>query len=459
MEFKDAHSYLLRQCIGQDLQLFPRLSRDAASVGGVGNRIISRAYFDSTLAPLLVDHFDANVNLELAYSAAVGNQGRSIDRHPVEHVQPLKLPRPQHPLRENTKLYQENGKIGKGKTTRTVFYPDDHEDDSEPEIEQESVSQRARFIPGTQQVLHTYRQARQWTDEEVGICLKIMRQMVRGKRNKRIRQNQFDLSSERLKSEHNIDRSPGSVLAKWKRDWSYWPEFQKSPRTGDNDDNNEVNKKEGGRQRASSLEQEEEEEDDEEEETEEEEEEEEETEEEEEEEEEEEAGGEDSAHSDTGPRGNPSAKDGETDHEPVDKSPLCTKSRIDQASSARIVTRGMSKFVASDKRTTNNLFQQSRNHSVDAISGFVDADKSSLQFKSTWDQILEHRRKHSMEAPGAEGDLPFPLEDAPDDTATSARPRDQISNVQRFIDSSAAQDIDDEIKKLERFVQSLSNQP
>jgi len=41
--FKDAHSYLLRQCIGKDLTLFSPLSREAANMGDISSRIISRA--------------------------------------------------------------------------------------------------------------------------------------------------------------------------------------------------------------------------------------------------------------------------------------------------------------------------------------------------------------------------------------------------------------------------------
>ncbi|CAD0026231.1 unnamed protein product, partial [Aureobasidium pullulans] len=90
-EFKDAHQYLLRECIGSDLSRFPSSARNVYTKRKIPDRIISKARFDSTLAPLLVEHFDAVVDLQLAYQAVVKNQGKSVDHVECEYVNPVRL--------------------------------------------------------------------------------------------------------------------------------------------------------------------------------------------------------------------------------------------------------------------------------------------------------------------------------------------------------------------------------
>ncbi|THY03007.1 hypothetical protein D6D02_08256 [Aureobasidium pullulans] len=90
-EFKDAHQYLLRECIGSDLSCFPSSARNVYTKRKIPDRIISKARFDSTLAPLLVEHFDAGVDLQLAYQAVVKNQGKSVDHVECEYVNPVRL--------------------------------------------------------------------------------------------------------------------------------------------------------------------------------------------------------------------------------------------------------------------------------------------------------------------------------------------------------------------------------
>ncbi|THY13198.1 hypothetical protein D6D00_10232 [Aureobasidium pullulans] len=90
-EFKDAHQYLLSECIGSDLSRFPSSARNGYTKRKIPDRIISKARFDSTLAPLLVEHFDAGVDLQLAYQTVVKNQGKSVDHVECEYVNPVRL--------------------------------------------------------------------------------------------------------------------------------------------------------------------------------------------------------------------------------------------------------------------------------------------------------------------------------------------------------------------------------
>ncbi|THW12436.1 hypothetical protein D6C89_08374 [Aureobasidium pullulans] len=119
-EFKDAHQYLLRECIGSDLSCFPSSARNVYTKRKIPDRIISKARFDSTLAPLLVEHFDAGVDLQLAYQAVVKNQGKSVDHVECEYVNPVRLA-------TNQKGLKPNGVGNKGK----CFDEDDHQDDEE----------------------------------------------------------------------------------------------------------------------------------------------------------------------------------------------------------------------------------------------------------------------------------------------------------------------------------------
>ncbi|THV64605.1 hypothetical protein D6D28_09780 [Aureobasidium pullulans] len=119
-EFKDAHQYLLRECIGSDLSRFPSSARNVYTKRKIPDRIISKARFDSTLAPLLVEHFDAGVDLQLAYQAVVKNQGKSVDHVECEYVNPVRLA-------TNQKGLEPNGVGNKGK----CFDEDDHQDDEE----------------------------------------------------------------------------------------------------------------------------------------------------------------------------------------------------------------------------------------------------------------------------------------------------------------------------------------
>lgn len=119
-EFKDAHQYLLRECIGSDLSRFPSSARNVYTKRKIPDRIISKARFDSTLAPLLVEHFDAGVDLQLAYQAVVSNQGKSVDHVECEYVNPVRLA-------TNQKGLEPNGVGNKGK----CFDEDDHQDDEE----------------------------------------------------------------------------------------------------------------------------------------------------------------------------------------------------------------------------------------------------------------------------------------------------------------------------------------
>lgn len=641
---KDSHSYLLRQCVGQNLTSFPPLSRDAAVLGDVSNRIISRAYFDSILAPLLVEHFDATVDLRLAYYAAVESQGLSIDRSPVKRGGPLNVPQIQPLSRSHTEPHRDNGKTGKGTSTRTVFHPDDHEDDSEPEIELKNETRRVLHLPETQQVPQVHREER-WTGRENEACLEIIRQVLRGVRGKRLRWVKVGEIAKRLKTEHHINRSCNAPWGKWCIDWSHLPEFEKRklPRAGDTDDNRvskevprqwddkeieiclelmrqiwrvdrdltsdwrkctqisqrlktehnihrpcssiqkrwradwrhrpefeslrrkgenddiaNINKKKERRQGPHRFEEEEE--DWEEEEWEEEEDEDEEEWEEAEQEQEddgyqeyEEEGDEDSVRPAADPvapalaiasrkstawsaeedaacvslmkevctlpkyaaiastekrfevvanrmkleggfernangvrlqwnRRLREASKFEDRSERKLSSKLITSAlgqriksssspaqyteasnlRSERPSSARRNTarspRGVSKSDAKDKRTTNNLFQQSRDISVDVISQFVNAGKWPLQFKSTWKQILEHRRQNGMEASGSEDNPPYPLEEALGDAVTSGKARKVgAMGPQAAIDSALVQNINDEIRILTRFAESSSD--
>lgn len=119
-EFKDAHQYLLRECIGSDLSRFPSSARNGYTKQKIPDRIISKARFDSTLAPLLVEHFDAGVDLQLAYQAVVRSQGKSVDHVECEYVNPVRLA-------TNQKGLEPNGVSNKGK----CFDEDDHQDDEE----------------------------------------------------------------------------------------------------------------------------------------------------------------------------------------------------------------------------------------------------------------------------------------------------------------------------------------
>lgn len=119
-EFKDAHQYLLRECIGSDLSRFPSSARNGYTKQKIPDRIISKARFDSTLAPLLVEHFDAGVDLQLAYQAVVRSQGKSVDHVECEYVNPVRLA-------TNQKGLEPNGVSNKGK----CFDEDDHQDDEQ----------------------------------------------------------------------------------------------------------------------------------------------------------------------------------------------------------------------------------------------------------------------------------------------------------------------------------------
>ncbi|THY19804.1 hypothetical protein D6D01_06988 [Aureobasidium pullulans] len=119
-EFKDAHQYLLRECIGSDLSRFPSSARNGYTKQKIPDRITSKARFDSTLAPVLVEHFDAGVDLQLPYQAVVRSQGKSVDHVECEYVNPVRLA-------TNQKGLELNGVIDKGK----CFAEDDHQGDEE----------------------------------------------------------------------------------------------------------------------------------------------------------------------------------------------------------------------------------------------------------------------------------------------------------------------------------------
>lgn len=533
--FKDVHSYLLRQCVGQDLASFSPLSRDAAVLGDVSNRIISKAYFDSTLAPLLVEHFDADVDLLLAYYAAVQSQDLSIDRSPVKCGGPLKMSEPQPLPRSDTKCHRDNGKTGKGKSTRTAFHPDDHKDDSEPETEQGNDTRQVLHFPETQQLPQVHRQTGRWTSQENDACLEMVRQVLLSKRDKKLRWHKVEKIAERLRTEHHINRSSAAIWARWRADWRHLPEFKKGDANGNGvspvhkdgrrewddtevkiclelmrqlmcvegdktsvyhkcdqiskrlktehktnrprksiyhrwrtdwcyrpefksllqkGDNDDINKRNGRHQEPHGFEEGEEEqsrqyehEDDGDEEH----------------EDEEDEQEEDSAQSDTSSRGNSpehSAQKDATDHEAVDDSHPRTKSQNEQVSHVSKlgprVTRAMSKSDARDKRTTNNLFQQSRNISLDVISRYIDSGKS--KFTPNWKQIVKHREDNRMEASASKDNSPFPLEEVLDGTATSAKPRNGLEktgvDTLTTLGKNRVELIEEEVKDLRRFAKS-----
>jgi hypothetical protein len=244
VKFEDAHKYLLRQCIGADLTLFPRWSRDPATAGDASNRMISRAYFDSTLAPLLKEYFDADVDLELAYSAAVESQGRSIDRGPVEPKGLSDVPR-QPPV-----LPKEPFKPRKANYHQEYEYEDDEETFPPRRIKPDPDTQQPppRVQQHPPQVRLNNRGLERRKPEESKACLAIIRQIAR-ETGGIVPRPPFAEISRRLRAEHNIDRTNNSIRIKWNSDWCGRTEFRVPGSRGDNDDSHGINKKNKIRQK------------------------------------------------------------------------------------------------------------------------------------------------------------------------------------------------------------------
>ncbi|KAG9597798.1 hypothetical protein KCU97_g4205, partial [Aureobasidium melanogenum] len=220
--FVDAHSYLLRQCIGENLKLFSSLARDFAQVGEVSSRIISRAYFDSTLALILREHFDTNVDLELAFEAVVASQAGSLDRRPVKRVNTGREPRLAIPRGDNGRHQR---KARHKQPVNCMGQYDDGEDDSEHELQKPAKPIKNEF-DGKEELARDRSKPRQqnWTPQETNICLEIIRQTFLKHQDTRLRRNEV---AKRLQAEHNIYRSLLSIGNKWLNEWRYLPEFRK----------------------------------------------------------------------------------------------------------------------------------------------------------------------------------------------------------------------------------------
>lgn len=125
--FEDAHSHLLRECIGEDLKLSSHMTKKASNARTGGFSIITRPYFDRHLAPILSKDFDEEIDLELAYIAVGTSQSKLVQKIPP-------------------KVKDNKGDRGKGGTTQPIQYPDDGEDDSEGEYERRIPIKKERRI-------------------------------------------------------------------------------------------------------------------------------------------------------------------------------------------------------------------------------------------------------------------------------------------------------------------------
>ncbi|KAH0367169.1 hypothetical protein KCU65_g4851, partial [Aureobasidium melanogenum] len=386
--FAEAHSYLLRQCIGDDLKQFPPLARDPAQGGEVNSRIISRAYFDSTLAPILCEHFDTNVDLELAFQAAVASQGGSLDRNPVKHITPVRGFRPAIP-EDHVSRRQEKGKRKQPFDGKDQY--DDEGDDSEGHysgpaapikkehgIKEEFTPDRNRVLPHV------------WTPKVTRRCLKIIRQVLIEKQTTRLPRREV---SRRLQAKYGIYRSATSIGRKWTRQWRQLPEFEEmlaqirvnNDQEEESDGADEAEDSEGaddpgderdGTDDADDTD---------------------------------ESNESDDAIEDAAEDGLGDAPEDEADEvedtaqteEPVkEQSPVPHRqSQNHQYPNTGRTTRRMTR-ARTEERTTNDLYQKSLDIPAEIIAQFINTGRSSPFFTPNWKEVLNHRTVNGMTAVG-----------------------------------------------------------
>lgn len=424
-DLADAHSDLLRQCIGEDLRRFPSLARDFAQVGDVKRRIISRAYFDSTLAPILRKHFDKDVDLELAYRAVVASQSQWLDRNPRKHITPNREPRPVVP-RGNNHRTQGRGRHklpfdGKGQF-------DDRQDDSERDYASEEKpikndSDAAESMAaGYQKILRT---RNVWSRKETGHCMDVIRQLIAEGFNGGIMQELWREVHHRLVIEHNSERTLAAIRMRWFQTWKFRREYADIARhleTMVKNKKDEGNKKKRTFQNDNIANEE----------------------------------AERSANSPSATSDSPgneidgaatNAQDLEQAMINEQHSPSRTQAHTGQDPRARVNTRSTPDPEAREKRITNSLYQASRDLSLEVIARFLERGNPSL--RRYWNEVSEHRLRNDMENSGPVNAPPFPLVGL---SNHSQIPRDsRHSAIENIALDQQEKNIEDDIRKFKRF--------
>lgn len=452
MEFKDAHSHLLHKCVGEDLGLFPRLARNFAQVGDASNRIISRAYFDSTLAPILLQHFDKNVDIELAYSAVVDCQGKSVDRLPApKHAMQIRMLQAR-PSSMNLSSWKHGaGGYLQPLLNPPIFHPSKgggaNEDDEEPDYPQAEKSIKpdpditenitpGYQTPGYQEVVRT---RNNWTDEETDACISTIVQVVAERaENGTLARGTWPQIMERLVSEHKIQRTTPAVRNRWYDHWSLLPENKETvqllksrytsnnvsriDRDGEEESSQNDNDSES-RSRAS-------------------------------------------ADSSVVRLQLDSSEDGAEEHATdvhgSDQAPSHElqppprgQARIGHHLQNRTTTRSMSSSdsMIKDKQITNKFYQQSRDVPSEVIARFLERGNPSL--RRHWNEVSEHRLSNDMTTLGPQHAPPFPLVgllDHPQVPQDSRHPHRGIGDIAL---EQQEKDVEDDIRKFKRFAESF----
>lgn len=419
--FVDAHSYLLRQCIGENLKLFPSLARNFAQVGEVSSRIISRAYFDSTLAPILREHFDTNVDLELAYEAAVASQAGSLDRNPVKRVNPGREPRLAISRGDN---HRNQGQSRHKLPFDGKFQYDDGKDDSEPELtrDEKPIKQERdiqnEFTPN--QIRVSPRRPRVWNRKVTRRCLEIIREVLIEYQTTRLPRREV---SRRLQTKYKIYRSTVSIGKKWCKQWRDSTEFKELLDQIRLNINQEEEPYEAGKE-ADEAEDANETDD-----------------------EGDEAGDADDADESEDVE---DVAEGEVDEvedaaqippeRPVDEQSFMPRRQPRNPQDLNIsrLTRGMSRM---SERITNDLYQQSRDISSDVIAEFIKT--RNPRFSHNWREVLGHRTTQDMLVAGREDRPPYPLNNPLVDSPRTHHTREHaqvnlysahVSNIQSDVD-------------------------
>ncbi|KAG9858495.1 hypothetical protein KCU98_g466, partial [Aureobasidium melanogenum] len=402
--FVDAHSYLLRQCIGENLKLFPSLARNFAQVGEVSSRIISRAYLDSTLAPILREHFDTNVDLELAYEAAVASQTGSLDRNPVKRVNPGREPRLAISRGDN---HRNQGQSRHKLPFDGKFQYDDGKDDSEPELtrDEKPIKQERdiqnEFTPN--QIRVSPRRPRVWNSavsrDHQGGTYRVSDYETSSKRSFKTSTNQIqDLS---LDGFHRLN------INQEEEPYEAGKEADEAEDANETDDEGD------------------------------------------------EAGDADDADESEDVE---DVAEGEVDEvedaaqippeRPVDEQSFMPRRQPRNPQDLNIsrLTRGMSRM---SERITNDLYQQSRDISSDVIAEFIKT--RNPRFSHNWREVLGHRTTQDMLVAGREDRPPYPLNNPLVDSPRTHHTRE---HAQANLYSAHVSNIQSDVDRLKNLAQS-----
>ncbi|KAG9686494.1 hypothetical protein KCU95_g11610, partial [Aureobasidium melanogenum] len=437
VKFADAHSYLLGQCIGDDLKQFPTLARNPARVGEVNSRIISRAYFDSTLAPILREHFDTNVDLELAYEAAVASQGDSLDRNPVKHAAPVTELSPAIPEDHFA------GHQGKGKRKQPFYSKGQYDyegDDSEDHYLRPAASVKKEhdikeeFTPDQHRV-----SPHVWDSEVTRWCLAIIRQVLIEYQITRLPRREV---SRLLQAEYGIHRSPTSIGRKWTKQWRQLPEFVEllaqikanNDQEDESDGPDEAEDSEGADEPGDERDTDDADESDD--------------------------AIEEAAEERPGDAPGDESNEVEDTAQTPPEEPVNEQSPMPHRQSQNHhdpntgrTTRGMTR-ARTEERTTNDLYQQSLSISAEIIAQFINTSRSSPLFTPNWQEVLNHRTSNGMTAIGLAEHPPYPSNNPLMDSQTPSHLHHTHRSVQAILTNDRLKDIQKDVDRLLKFAQS-----